>query len=78
MRGWEEAGKLPLRTVSIVSFGKSGRTWFRVLHLALLCAQAWPCPRGSMMEFDEFHRANPKIPVLFFTHDNYLKDYRRP
>lgn len=27
------------------------------------------------MEFDEFHRVNARIPILFFTHDNYLKDY---
>jgi hypothetical protein len=27
------------------------------------------------MEFDEFHRFDARIPVLFFTHDNYLRDY---
>lgn len=74
MRGWEEARKLPHADGVIVSFGKSGRTWFRVL-ISRYFARKHGLPEGQMMEFDEFHRANPKIPVLFFTHDNYLKDF---
>ena len=74
MRGWEEAAKLPASNGVIVSFGKSGRTWFRVL-ISRYFAHKYGLAEGSLMEFDEFHRANPKIPVLFFTHDNYLKDY---
>ena len=74
IRGWEEAAKLAASDGVIVSFGKSGRTWFRVL-VSRYFAQKHGLPEGSLMEFDEFHRANPKIPVLFFTHDNYLKDY---
>ena len=74
MRGWEEAAKLPASDGLIVSFGKSGRTWFRVL-VSRYFAHKYGLAEGSLMEFDEFHRANPKIPVLFFTHDNYLKDY---
>lgn len=74
MRGWEEASKLPASDGVIVSFGKSGRTWFRVL-ISRYFAHKHGLPEGSLMEFDEFHRANPKIPVLFFTHDNFLKDY---
>lgn len=74
MRGWEEAEKLASSDGVVVSFGKSGRTWFRVL-ISRYFAHKYGLPEGSMMEFDEFHRANAKIPVLFFTHDNYLKDY---
>ncbi len=74
MRGWEEARKLPASDAVIVSFGKSGRTWFRVL-ISRYFAHKHGLAQGQMMEFDEFHRANPKIPVLFFTHDNYLKDF---
>ena len=74
MRGWEEASKLSHADGVIVSFGKSGRTWFRVL-ISRYFAHKHRLPDGQIMEFDEFHRANAKIPVLFFTHDNYLKDY---
>ena len=74
LRGWEEAHRLKESDGVIVSFGKSGRTWFRVL-LSRYFAHKNGLPEGSLMEFDEFHRANGKIPVLFFSHDNYLKDY---
>jgi hypothetical protein len=74
MRGWEEARKLPASDAVIVSFGKSGRTWFRVL-ISRYFAHKHGLSQGQMMEFDEFHRADAKIPVLFFTHDNYLKDF---
>lgn len=73
-RGWEEAEKLPHADAVIVSFGKSGRTWFRVM-LSRYFARKYGLKEGSLMEFDEFHRQDARIPVLFFTHDNYLKDY---
>ncbi len=28
-----------------------------------------------LMAFDNLHRMNPKIPIIFFTHDNYLQDF---
>ena len=74
LRGWEEARKLPHADGVVVSFGKSGRTWFRVL-LSRYFAHKYSLAEGRMMEFDEFHRANRAIPTLLFTHDNYLKDY---
>lgn len=73
-RGWEEARKLPHADAVIVSFGKSGRTWFRVM-LSRYFARKYGLREGSLMEFDDFHRTDRRIPVLFFTHDNYLKDY---
>ena len=73
-RGWEEARKLPHADAVIVSFGKSGRTWFRVM-LSRYFARKYGLREGSLMDFDDFHRADRRIPVLFFTHDNYLKDY---
>ena len=74
LRGWEEARKLPHADGVVISFGKSGRTWFRVL-LSRYFAHKYSLAEGRMMEFDEFHRANRAIPKLLFTHDNYLKDY---
>jgi len=29
----------------------------------------------ALLGFDNYHRRNPKIPKIFFTHDNYIKDY---
>lgn len=73
-RGYEESCKLAAADGVIVSFGKSGRTWLRVL-ISRYFARKFGLPEGSLMEFDEFHRVNARIPILFFTHDNYLKDY---
>ena len=28
-----------------------------------------------LLVFDNLHRKNPAIPTIFFTHDNYLKDF---
>ncbi len=74
LRGWEEARKLPHADGVVISYAKSGRTWFRVL-VSRYFAKKYGLPEGKTMEFDEFHRVNPAIPVLFFSHDNYLKDY---
>jgi hypothetical protein len=73
-RGFEEARKLERADGVIVSFGKSGRTWLRVL-ISRYYAKKFGLADGRMMEFDDFHRSNNAIPCLFFTHDNYLKDH---
>jgi hypothetical protein len=61
-------------TAPIVSFGKSGRTWLRVLIWRYFARKNGFAAEG-ISEFDEFRLKNPNVPVLFFTHDNYLKDY---
>ncbi|CAN5202586.1 sulfotransferase domain-containing protein [soil metagenome] len=74
MRGFEEAKRLPSADGVIASFGKSGRTWLRVL-LSRYFAVKYGLPAGAIMEFDDFNRQNSAIPILLFTHDNYLEDY---
>lgn len=74
LRGYEEAKKLEKADAVIVSFGKSGRTWLRVM-LTRYFTRKHGLSSSAMMEFDELHRRNSNIPVLFFTHDNYLRNY---
>jgi hypothetical protein len=74
LRGKEEYRKLRLADAVIVSFGKSGRTWLRVMLSRFYQVKHGLATR-SFLGFDNFHRKNPAIPKLFFTHDNYLKDY---
>ena len=57
-----------------MSWGKSGRTWLRVM-LSRFYQVAYGIPDGRMLEFDNLHRLDPRIPCLFFTHGNYLRDY---
>jgi sulfotransferase family protein len=74
IRGWLESKRLAFADFVIVSFGKSGRTWLRVL-ISRLYQQQYGLPEGSLIEFGNFHRAHDAIPRILFTHDNYLRDY---
>ncbi|SLN76228.1 sulfotransferase domain-containing protein [Oceanibacterium hippocampi] len=74
LRGREEARKLRLADGVVVSFGKSGRTWLRVMISRFYQVKHGLAER-HLIGFDNLHRKNAAIPKLFFTHDNYLKDY---
>ncbi len=73
-RGREEFRKRGLADAAVVSYGKSGRTWLRVM-LSRYYQLAHDLPDNIIIGFDNFHRLDPAVPRLFFTHDNYLRDY---
>lgn len=73
-RGYEEKKKLDTADGVVASFGKSGRTWVRVLLWRYFAAKNGYAS-DSISGLDEFRNRHPSVPVLFFTHDNYLKDY---
>ncbi len=74
LRGKEEARKLTLCDAVVVSYGKSGRTWLRVM-LSRFYHTKHHLKSSQLLGFDNLHAKNPAIPKIFFTHDNYLKDY---
>ena len=74
LRGKEEFRKLGLADVVVVSFGKSGRTWVRVL-LSRFFQLRFGLRPSAFIGFDNLHRKNDGIPRVFFTHDNYLRDF---
>ncbi|MBL8660765.1 MAG: sulfotransferase domain-containing protein [Rhodospirillales bacterium] len=74
LRGREEGRKLGLADVVIVSFGKSGRTWLRVM-LSRVYQVKHGLAQRHLIGFDNLHARNRQIPRVFFTHDNYLKDF---
>jgi hypothetical protein len=74
LRGKEEFRKLQQADCVVVSFGKSGRTWLRVL-LSRFYQLKHGLAENNLIGFDNLHRKNTAIPRIFFTHDNYLKDY---
>lgn len=76
LRGREENRKLALADCVIVSFGKSGRTWLRVM-LSRFYQIKHNLAERHLIGFDNLHRKNAAIPKIFFTHDNYLKDYTK-
>jgi len=73
-RGREQYGKLRQADCTIVSHGKSGRTWLRVM-ISRVYQQKHGLPAGQLLSFDNLHKKNAAIPKIFFTHDNYLRDY---
>ncbi|HEB89445.1 MAG TPA: sulfotransferase [Deltaproteobacteria bacterium] len=74
LRGRDESRRLERADVAIVSFGKSGRTWLRVM-ISRYYQLVHGIPERVLLGFDNYHRRNPSIPRIFFTHDNYIKDY---
>ena len=74
LRGVEQFDKLQRADVVVVSFGKSGRTWLRVM-ISHLFRVMYKLPENAILGFDNFHNLNPAVPKIFFTHDNYIKDF---
>ena len=74
LRGKEEVRKLRQADCVIVSYGKSGRTWLRAM-LSRYFQVRHGLAKWRLLGFDNLHRQNPAIPKIFFTHDNYIKDY---
>jgi hypothetical protein len=70
----EQFDKLEQADVVIVSFGKSGRTWLRVM-VSHLFRVKHGLPENAILGFDNFHNMNSAVPKIFFTHDNYIKDF---
>ncbi|HSH30209.1 MAG TPA: sulfotransferase domain-containing protein, partial [Thiohalobacter sp.] len=66
--------KLSLSDAIIVSHEKSGRTWLRVM-LSRFYHQRYRLPEGKLLNFDRLHRIDPRVPVVLFTHDRYLRHY---
>jgi len=74
LRGREENRKLQLTDYVLMSWGKSGRTWLRVM-MSRYYQQKFDIPEKYMLGFDNYHRINAAVPRVFFTHSNYLRNY---
>ena len=74
--GRKEFHKLTRADCVVVSHGKSGRTWLRMM-LSRFYQQQHGFPQLQLLKFDNLHRENPQIPKILFTHDHYLKYYTK-
>lgn len=74
LRGREEFKKLQRCDWVLMSWGKSGRTWLRVM-----LSRAYQLKGGlaidALLDFDNFRDLNPGLPAVFFSHNNYLRNY---
>tara|TARA_R110002110_G_scaffold205066_1_gene416648 strand:- start:40788 stop:41714 length:927 start_codon:yes stop_codon:yes gene_type:complete len=73
-RGREEFWKYQRCEYIFASYGKSGRTWVRVM-ISRYYQLVYKLPDNILMGFDNYTRLNSDIPRIFFTHDNYLRGY---
>ena len=74
LRGRHELKKLRKADCVIVTCPKSGRTWLRIM-LSRLVQKRHGLPETAVIGTTAFHRANPSLPGIFFTHDSYIGDY---
>jgi hypothetical protein len=74
LRGKEEYRKLQSADWVLISWGKSGRTWFRVM-LSRFYQLMHGLPMRHLLEFDNLHKMKPVIPRVLFSHNNYLRAY---
>lgn len=74
LRGRAELADIARADCCLVSYGKSGRTWLRVM-LSRFYQQAHGLPPGELLGFDNYKRRVPSLPSILFTHGNYVRDY---
>jgi len=74
LRGRSEYRELRRDDVVVAAFGKSGRTWLRVL-LSRVYFLTHGVSENPLLSFDGWRRRDPTRPSIFFTHDNYIQDY---
>ena len=74
LRGREEYQKLKRADWVLMSWGKSGRTWLRVM-LSRAYQLKGKLPTDELLDFDNFRQQDSALPAVFFTHNNYLRDY---
>jgi hypothetical protein len=74
LRGRQELKKLRKADCVIITCPKSGRTWLRIM-LSRLVQKRLDLDKTAIIGTTSFHRANPSLPRIFFTHDSYIGDY---
>jgi hypothetical protein len=74
LRGREEFKKLQRSDWVLMSWGKSGRTWLRVM-LSRAYQLKGNLDASQLLDFDNLKQLDPQLPAVFFTHNNYLRDY---
>lgn len=72
-RAWRESRDALGCDVMLLSRAKSGRTWLRAM-LSRLYQQHYGLDEAQLIEFDNFHRRQAEIPILYFTHGHYLRE----
>ena len=73
MRRHRELRRARACDLLVLSRAKSGRTWLRAM-LSRLYQRRYGLPEAQLLEFDNFHKRDPAVPRILFTHGHYLGD----
>jgi hypothetical protein len=71
LRGRLEIAQFRAADCTVLSRAKSGRTWLRAM-LSRLYQLQFGLPERELLEFDNFHRRDPRAPKVAFTHGHAL------
>jgi hypothetical protein len=74
LRGRKEYNEIKAADYVIISPPKCGRTWVRTM-LSRFFQHRYGLPGNELLGFDNYHRMNPAIPRIRFTHDRYVNQY---
>jgi hypothetical protein len=74
LRGRSEYRELRRAEVVVAAFGKSGRTWLRVMLSAVIKLTEGDTD-GALLSARGSAGRRASRPGIFFTHDNYIQDY---
>jgi hypothetical protein len=74
LRGRKEFREIQKADYVIISPPKCGRTWVRTM-LSRFFQHRYDLPGNELLGFDNYHRMNPAIPRIRFTHDRYVNHY---
>jgi len=61
--------KLAAADVVVVSHAKSGRTWLATM-ISHVYHQRYGIPESELIQFDNFHKLDRRVPRILFSHDN--------
>ena len=61
--------KLAAADVVVVSHAKSGRTWLATM-ISHVYHQRYGIPENELIQFDNFHKIDNRVPRILFSHDN--------
>lgn len=74
LRGRKEFREIKKADFVIISPPKSGRTWLRTM-LSRFFQHRYDLPENELLGYDNYHRMNPAIPRIRFSHDRYVNLY---
>lgn len=74
LRGRKEYREVREADFVIVSPPKCGRTWMRMM-LSRFFQVRYDLPADKLLGYDNYHRINPQVPRIRFTHDRYINLY---